>query len=148
GFVHGLWTDRWRVAPEIDEAAARLPKLPRVLGDWRGSDLKLDQRQLARGGVAGHVARRYENPLTGTTVNVVVVCGRPGHIAAHTPDVCYGGAGYLLEGTPETQTIKDEFTGQEGQFLVARFTKQQGAVQERLRLFYAWKGSGSWEAPA
>src|SRR5262249_17157007 len=49
GFVHGLWTDRWRVAPEISEAAARLPRLPWTLGDWRGSDLQLAPTAPGRG---------------------------------------------------------------------------------------------------
>jgi hypothetical protein len=148
GVVHGLWTDRWGVPPEIDEAAERLPNLAKTLWGWHSTDFPIDQRQLERGGVAGYVARRYVNPEKNTTATVVLVCGRSGHVAAHTPDVCFGGAGYEEDSPREHQEIKDEISGQTGKFWVSRFSKKQGPIPAQLRLFYAWKGSGAWEAPA
>jgi hypothetical protein len=148
GVVHGLWTDRWGMPPEIDAAAERLPNLAETLGEWQSTDFPIDQRQLERGGIAGYVARRYKNPMKKVTATVVLVCGRSGHIAAHTPDVCFGGAGYEPDSPPVHHEIKDEISGQTDEFWVSRFSKKQGPVPEQLRLFYAWKGSGAWEAPA
>src|SRR5947209_8322930 len=88
GLVHGLWTDRWAQAVETKDAAERLPMLPLDLGDWKGADLEVKSGQ-AGPGVAGCLQRRYFNAHRGVTVVVALVCGRPGPVATHTPEVCY-----------------------------------------------------------
>ena len=95
GVVHGLWTDRWVVSKEPGAAAANLIRLPMTIGDWEGQAINVKssrsgQRQL------GGIMRRYTNRLDGTTVSILLVCGRPGPVSVHTPDVCYDGAGYDL----------------------------------------------------
>src|SRR5262249_23209931 len=92
GVVHGFWTDRWGVAGNPAEAAARLTEIATELEDWQSRDLDLDQRQL--GPVSGYLHRRYVNRRTGDAVTLFMICGRPGPISIHTPDVCYGASGY------------------------------------------------------
>ena len=47
-------------------------------------------------GAVGQISRVYTNPTKGLTVSVLLLCGLPGNISTHTPDVCYPGAGYTL----------------------------------------------------
>src|SRR6202158_5618529 len=94
GVVHGLMTDRWQVSLEPAERAARLELVPFALGDWVGQDIETDLRQV--GPVAGFLHRRYLNRQTGIGVTVFIVCGRPGPVCIHTPDVCYRASGYEI----------------------------------------------------
>src|SRR5436309_3557520 len=87
GLVHGFWTDRWAPAVETQAAAERLPTLPLEIGDWKGKDLDVKAGQ-AGPGVAGCLQRSYFNPHRGVSVVIALVCGRPGPVATHTPEVC------------------------------------------------------------
>jgi hypothetical protein len=149
GVVHGLWTDRWGPPAEIDAAAKRLHEanLLRDLGDWQGTKFDVDKKQLDQAGIPGSLGRRYKNKVTGAEVTMVLVCGRSMKVAAHTPDVCYPNAGFVQKGDPKQYTIKDELTNQEGQFWVATFSKMVAGVPTHLRICYAWKDSGPWQAP-
>ena len=96
GLVHGAWTNRWRTAPALADLAARLESVPTVLGDWTATSRAIPPRELAMAGAVGQISRVYTNPTKGLTVSVLLLCGLPGNISTHTPDVCYPGAGYTL----------------------------------------------------
>src|SRR5688572_8067455 len=106
GLAEGLWTDRWQTSHEAEQAAARLADVPRTVGDWDGTDEELDARQVAVAQLLGHVMRKYTHRESGAAVTVLLVCGRPGPIAVHTPDVCFRGAGYALPAAPERQKFE------------------------------------------
>src|SRR5437879_3988680 len=99
GLVHGLWTNRWSDNADLEAAAARLADIPRDVDGWKGHDQEIDHQRIARAEAAGYLARTYTGP-SGQKVSVVVLCGRFGPLAVHTPDICYGGAGYEMLGTP------------------------------------------------
>jgi hypothetical protein len=141
GAVHGLWTNRWAAPAAQERGAARMAELPMTLGDWDGQADSLDERQLAAADVSGHLLRRYVNRRTGAVVSVLLLCGRPGPISVHLPEVCYRGTGYEQAGGRTRYSA-----GQAGELWVRRFEKQQSAAPERLRVFYAWNATGKWEA--
>src|SRR5262245_54580703 len=89
GVAEGLWTDRWGTSPELEQAQEKLARLPASIGPWQGHDEELDARQVARAELHGHLLRRYVHAETGEALTVLAVCGRPGPIAVHSPDVCY-----------------------------------------------------------
>src|SRR4051812_10903743 len=100
GYVHGLWTQRWQSSPELAQAVDRLDLLPSTVGDWRGTDhRKLQDREVQQAGFAGHVHQSYRRP-DGAVVSVLLACGRAGPLSVHTPEVCYGGAGFQAAGDP------------------------------------------------
>ncbi|HVS36738.1 MAG TPA: exosortase-associated EpsI family protein [Gemmataceae bacterium] len=140
----GLRTDRWGAAPNLGAAAARLQQTPMKIGDWEGQPIELDARQLTVAEVTGHIARRYVHRRTGEETTVVVLCGRPGPISVHSPEVCYPGAGFNLVGDATTFS-----TGGDGRpaadFFHGRFVKP-GAVPEALDVAWAWKANGPWTA--
>jgi hypothetical protein len=89
--------------------------------------------------------RRYTNARTGDVVSVLLVCGRPGPMAAHTPDVCYGGAGYEMVGQPVRRTYRPTDAGP-AEFWTARFHKPSDPLGGQLRIYWSWNARGDWEA--
>src|SRR5437764_8305353 len=94
GVVHGFWTDRWGLSEAVAAGAARLDRVPRVVGDWHAELLETGQRDDPS--LAGQLYLRYLNRKTGEAVSVALVCGRPGPVCIHTPDVCYAASGYTV----------------------------------------------------
>lgn len=74
-----------------------LASLPLVIGDWVGHDLPLDERIVERTDTDDHLNRRYARP--GGAVSLWVAYGvRLRDLMPHRPDVCYTGAGWVLNG--------------------------------------------------
>jgi hypothetical protein len=147
GVVHGVYSDRWGRSAQLEQALAGLPRVPATIGDWSGKDLTLDPKVLEAGGIEGYFSRRYDNPRTGESVNVLLVCGRGGPISVHTPDVCYEGAGYR-QLAPEKPKELDTGGGRADAFNVARFGKP-GVEPKQMEIYWGWSRDGvTWQAPA
>jgi hypothetical protein len=142
GIVHGVWSGRWTTSQELDEALARLDRVPTRVGAWQGRPVDLDVSQAKRAGLDGFVHRRFEDPRTGRAVTILVACGRAGPVASHTPEVCYGGAGFAMDGAPTPFAA-----GTGARFWTARFTRP-GEASTHLRLYWSWSDGGPWQAPA
>jgi hypothetical protein len=147
--VHGLWTGRWQLSDEPAASARKLHNLSTTVGDWFAEETELDARQLAQAQVVGYVARRYTHRSTGSTVSILVLCGRHGPVAVHTPDVCYAGAGY------EPVTPQEKYVlpaggplplAQPVEFWTQKFRKQSVTEPEHLRIYWSWSAAGPWEA--
>src|SRR5947209_2940525 len=102
GLVHGLWAERWTPATSLQMAAARVEQVPLDIGDWKGVSADADPAAFAQAGARQYWARSYVNAKKNLSLLVILMCGRPGRMAAHTPEVCYRGAGYETTGMPET----------------------------------------------
>ena len=139
GVVHGYWTDRWSPATETHEAAARLNDLPLTLGDWEGEVIDAKPSPTA-GPVAGMMQRRYVQRATGDTVVIALVCGRPGPVSIHTPDVCFGAIGYNVG----PRTRKAVAGGAE--FWTADAVKTQAAEETQKRFYWGWSAGDGWKA--
>src|SRR5262245_7859111 len=106
GYGHGVLTDRWSVSRELTDAVVRLEKVPRQLGDWLAvKDWEMDPRMKAMGGVEGYIDRVFQNSRELTPITVFLVCGRSGPVSVHTPDLCYQGIGYVMEGEPHRKKL-------------------------------------------
>ncbi|WP_237722551.1 exosortase-associated EpsI family protein [Singulisphaera acidiphila] len=147
GVVHGRWTHRWTVSHAIEDAAARLDRVPLTLGDWQGEPMELDRKQLALGEIAGYIARRYVNRLNQDTVTVLLVCGSPGPISVHTPDVCYVGAGFELSGEAGLFSVPRESSFPRAEFRNALLQKPSVHWPTYLRILWSWSAVGPWEVP-
>jgi hypothetical protein len=146
GLAHGLWTARWQQSDELATALTRLPHVPRAVGDWRGRDLEVDEALFRQARAEGYWARRYEKPGGDDAFSVILMCGRAGPMAVHTPDVCYRGAGYELAGPAERLTV-DVPGAEPAQLWTARFRKESPTDGGELRLYWGWTADGAWEAP-
>jgi hypothetical protein len=147
GLVHGLWAERWTPATSLQAAAARVEEVPLNIGDWNGTSADADPAAFAQAGARQYWARTYVDAKRNVTLLVILMCGRPGRMATHTPEVCYRGAGYEISGAPETVTMQAATGEKLGAFWTARFTKDAGARSD-LRLYWGWCAGQGWLAPA
>src|SRR5262249_21192590 len=140
GYLGGAWGGRSQ--RELDQAAARVAEAPLAFGDWKGTPLDLDAKTVDMAGFSGHAVRRYENRRTGAVVHVLLACGRPGPLSVHTPEICFGGAGFAMSGEPARFTPDDRPGAPE--FFKATFGKAKSAAPEKLRALWAWNKGGAW----
>lgn len=138
GLVHGLWTDRWHQPADVRAAAEAMDRLALDVGPWKGTSLTPGS---AGAGVAGCIQRRYEPRAGGTGVSMALVCGRPGPVAIHTPEACYGASGFRVG---PRQRI--ELPGL-GVFWRTDATRKTATDELRLRIYFGWQASGGWTAP-
>jgi hypothetical protein len=144
GAVHGVWTDRWGLAEAPAAAAARLEQINFSLPDWEGQTAGSEKSDL--GGAAASLCRRYVHNRTGKEVTVFLVCGRPGPVSIHTPDVCYATSGYdVLSQTKYAPKLAASAPAAE--FHTAQFRQRRAGEQTFLRIFWAWSATGDWSAP-
>lgn len=140
GASHGLLTGRWSKSRAIEDGVASLGRVPAVIGDWEGRDMSLDRRAIEVAEIDGYLMRRYRDRRGGGSVDVLVVCGRPGPISVHTPEVCYGGAGYDVESPPAGVQL-----GADRAWAVD-MAKPGPFTPDRLHILYCWGSGGAWEA--
>jgi hypothetical protein len=152
GVGHGIRTDRWGKAGVVVAAAARMANVPERVGDWQARPFEIDARQLEIGQIVGYVARTYTHQATGNEITMLLVCGRPGSVGAHTPDVCYQGAGFTFAAEPVTRKVKagSAHTGRSGisgdaEFWQAIASKPE-PHPEHLQILWAWGTDGTWQA--
>jgi hypothetical protein len=148
GVAEGWWTDRWQTSRELEEAAGRLARVPRTVGTWQADDQDepVGEREVRVGSLRGHVRRRYTDTKTGETVTVLVVCGRPGPISAHSPHVCFRGAGYDPVGKRTVKRVEVEGRSTPAEFWSERYAKTEAAFAEPFHVYYAWNSGTGWRA--
>jgi hypothetical protein len=144
-YVHGKWTNRWGVSPELAALGAKFDSVPLVLGEWKGTAYELPADERAMAGAVACLARRYTNPSRGVTVTVLLVGGLSGRIATHTPDACYPGAGYTLDASAPFEYRPGPDQPPAG-FRTA-LAKRGGTSPSVLRIFWSWHSSKGWAAP-
>jgi hypothetical protein len=142
GVVHGFWTGRW-TGDRGGAAAARLDQVALDLGDWQGRDLDVDAR--VRDGLSGVLYRRYVHRPTGRAVTLYLLCGRPGPVAVHTPDVCYAASGF--EVTALGRKTVAAAGGAPAELDAARVLKKRQAEQIQQHIFWSWSATGAWQVP-
>jgi hypothetical protein len=139
----GARTNRWGDAEDVRAAAAKLDGVPREVGPWSSTENPIAPKILRVAEAVGHVSRTYRNRDTGAQVEVLLLCGPSGPIAAHTPDVCYAGNGYKMVGRRSRMTLPAA-GGTAATYWSARFEKE--ATDDALRVCWAWGVDGTWEA--
>lgn len=141
GVTAGLWSGRWGNSTALQQAIARLDRVPLTLGEqWDVQEEKLTPREVAVAEMDGYLARKYIHRPTGAAVTMLLICGRSGPLSVHTPEVCYAGAGFGRTGQQSHEETR-------AQFHAIDFLKHNAATPTRLRVFLAWGYKGEWSAP-
>ncbi|MFG0297700.1 MAG: exosortase-associated EpsI family protein, partial [Maioricimonas sp. JB045] len=104
GLAHGILTDRWGVPETVHEAAARLENIPQSIPGWTSTDQELGERMLEQAGALSYISRNYVSENTGASIQVTLLCGRPGPLATHPPTVCFVNAG-MKQVRPTAPTV-------------------------------------------
>jgi hypothetical protein len=147
GLVHGLWTNRWMQSNEPQASAARLDSVPLDFGEWHGKDITINPTALAIGEIVNYKQRQYVNLRTGDEFTILVVCGKPGAISVHTPEVCFPGAGFKMVGEPRSVSLAGGEGNPDSEFKTARFLRQNSPDNTEMEAFWAWTTDGHWQAP-
>lgn len=147
GLVHGWLTDRWGSPDKLKSAAAKLESVPSVIGDWEATDYEIPERQLELAEAVGSLSRTYVNRVTGATVNVLALCGRPGPISVHPPTVCFTGAGFVLGSEPQRFALESRNSKPLVEFWLADFFKPTESLSRSMQTFWSWNGGDGWRVP-
>ena len=146
GLAHGLLAERTQSSPILADAAARVSQVPLEIGDWHGHTIDTDSEPFAQTGALSYWTRSYVHPGRQAALLVILMCGRSGRMAVHTPEVCYRGAGYETASEPVAWTLKSTEGEVLGSFWTARFVKETAAAGD-LRLTWGWNAGYGWRAP-
>lgn len=142
--VHGVLTNRWGAPPDLAAAAAKLDRIPHVIGNWESKAVEIPSTELEAAEAVGHFARLYQSSQG--QIQVLIVCGAHGPIAVHPPTICFTGAGYAQTEPETNQAItvgKVNF-----EFWKTIFTKKSAeGILIPLRTYWAWSVDGRCEAP-
>ena len=145
--VHGVWTQRWQRSPVLEAACAQMQRLPVAAGEWTSTEVSGDAQAFQQARAARYWIRRYSKSGFTGGITVILMCGRPGHMAVHTPDICYPGAGFAMIGKPTKTTVQgsqDEF---KAEFWTARFRHETRGTENDLRIYWGWSAGDGWQAP-
>jgi hypothetical protein len=83
----------------------------------------------------------------GTRFTILLVCGRPGPVSVHTPDICYQGIGAIV-GDPDNRTVELGEDHEDAQFKVIRVRGADNRqAQGRQEVYWSWNARGRWENP-
>jgi hypothetical protein len=146
GGIHGAWTNRWRPSTALALSASRLQEVPAKVGDWSAQEVEIGARELQLAGAVGSLSRRYVNARTGESLSVMLLCGLPANIGSHSPEVCYPGAGFVLE--PATRVSFPIGTPPRSVTLQTATARKDDPVRPgRLRIFWGWNNAKGWDAP-
>ena len=145
GLLHGRATGRWEPLPSLAPYLERLPNVPMVIGNWQGKDLPpLPDDEIAKARIEGNVYREYRNRTTGDSVTVHIVCGRTEPICAHTPDICFRGAGYVSNDEPKLVDVN--VAGRRVQLWDMKF-RHPNAIGQESEVHWTWFGEAGLESP-
>lgn len=152
GVLHGNGTGRWGATDALQHAAAQLDNVPQTIGDWVGEDRPIDPEDTKRAQAERIFARNYVNQKTRTAISVLIVCGRPGTVSVHTPDICFQGQGrIMMNAAPETVSIdlgSKDGAPETAQFQTADFHRPTSVNREQQRVYWTWSNDGTWKAPS
>jgi Protein of unknown function (DUF3485) len=145
GLVNGIWIDRWNLSSEPGASAAKMEKIPEEIGEWKAqSSRDIDDQSKAIGEIAGYLSRVYSH--SGRDVACLIVCGRPGAIGAHTPDVCFVGQNQIMLKRQQKDMPIGDGEGS-AQFYTAIFKRTESGISSYNRAFWSWSADGVWSAP-
>ncbi|MBM4000050.1 MAG: exosortase-associated EpsI family protein [Planctomycetes bacterium] len=140
-----LSSNRLNPGPSVSQSG--LDAIPTVLGDWTATQSEsIDERALEMLETKTHWARKYSSTTAGASVEVMVLVGPSGPLAAHTPEVCYGTQRYELLENEKIVSVPLE-GGASAEFRLVQLQPRQPGVPE-LRVLYGWNDGTGWRSPA
>ncbi len=145
--VPALWSGPRHNPALLEEAAGRVALVPFDFDGWEGKTMDVDREEFEQAGAKTFWARQYTR--RGQMLTVLLMCGKAGRMAVHTPEFCYQGLGYELVSAPQqfALPLRTEAGSAKTEFWTARFNKPLG-VSNDLRLFWAWNDGNGWQAPS
>ena len=123
------------------DAQANLDAVPLTIGSWVGTVQTIPEKQLKVAEAQASLSRLYRRTDTGATVQVMVLYGGPGPLGAHTPEVCYQGAGFKQLGQAKRKPIPQR----SAEFWHGEFERGDLGTSV-LNVYWGWGTDGTWKA--
>jgi hypothetical protein len=147
GLLHGYITNRWGSSASLQQAIDRMDQLPLTVGDWKGEITKRDVELQTIRNSGAFVLARYVNRRTGETIDVSLICGRPGTLSIHPPTICFPAHGYRLKQGGKRVEVPAEKSTPISAWMVADFARQIAAGEEPIHILWCYGVDGEWIAP-
>ncbi|OWK47516.1 exosortase-associated EpsI family protein [Fimbriiglobus ruber] len=120
----------------------RLDQIPLAVGPWTGTPVVVPEKQLRIAEAQAHLSRSYLRSDNRASVGVLVLYGEPGPLGAHTPEVCYEGAGFRGLGSPYKYSPAND----PSEFWTTRF-ETGGYPPAVVQVMWGWSTDGVvWKA--
>jgi hypothetical protein len=146
GLAHGVWTERWRQAPELSAAVKRLERFPETIGPWKSKPAPEDTEAFEKAGAAGWRVRQFTDPRRGSFL-VILMCGRAGPMSVHRPEHCYRGEGFDMISPSVTAEVPAAGDIPAATYWTSRFSREEEMQTARLRISWTWFDGRTWQAP-
>jgi len=144
-----LW-GRWGMSRGLEEARKSLKLLPMEIGDWQAEkEGELDSTSVTLLRIQdSYIFRTYKHKDTQAFVRMTMMVGPTGRIAAHTPEICFGGKDYEKESarTSVTFDVPSEVREIADTFWRIDFVGRSLETSNRISFYWAvstgdvWKG--------
>jgi EpsI family protein len=85
--------------PQVFDASkeAKVSNFPKEIGQWRGEDIPIPERDYAILETRNLIMREYKNPVSGESVMLYIIySAADNRRALHPPEICYTGAGAAI----------------------------------------------------
>lgn len=147
GVLHGQWSNRWGVKPDVIALGEKLKTIPMTIGEWTcQEESKLDknvEQLLEVNETKAYISRVYVHQSTGEAVNVFVIFGPKGPVAVHTPEVCYSGKD--VRQISNRDAVGMDIDGIPGELWKLGF-ETNGFDKRKMAVYYGWSDGGPWTA--
>ena len=96
------YADAEDAAPYHAKVRAAVESVPHRIGSWQGTDGEVPPSAIALLKPNALLSRRYVNPYSGLTVDLLIVhCRDARDMAGHYPPICYPSSGWTEQGGQE-----------------------------------------------
>lgn len=151
GVVHGWWAERWHKSRALEDALAQVELVPMNFGAWKAEPVEGDPEAFRIAGAQAYWMRSYTNAKQHNAkqhkVLAILMCGRAGRMAVHTPEIAFQGDRFELHDGPSATLVRGESGEELGTFNTARFTRTAGG-RGGLRLYWSWNPGDGWQTPS
>jgi len=135
--VEGVMSERWADSRHCGYCASLLDNVPSKIDEWESTDNQVTEIERKGAGARGYVSRTYHHDGKDKDVGVWFIVGHARDTFRHTPDICYGGAGYAMQGDQTRYELPLE-DGKKASFFTATFTKPTAMGEVKQRVFWTW----------
>lgn len=147
GVLHGQWSNRWGVKPDLIALGEKLKTIPMTIGEWScKEESALDknvEKLLEVDDTKAYISRVYIHQSTGEAVNVFVIFGPKGPVAVHTPEVCYNARDVRQISTRDA--VGMDIDGLTGELWKLAF-ETNTFDKRKMSVYYGWSDGGPWTA--
>jgi Protein of unknown function (DUF3485) len=119
-------------------------ELPKTLGPWIGSEIKMDPVIARVTGSTEQTQRVYQNRITGQKVEMIFLFGPSTEMFIHAPETCYPAAGYTRVAGPVPHQIAAPGDAPPWPFEELVYAKGEGGTADQQEVYFSWRYAGKW----